>query len=472
MQDIVIIGAGIVGSFLARDLSRYQIKVTVLDRENDIANETTMANSAIIHTGYDPKDGTLKASLNVLGARMYEAITKELGADYQKCGAYIVACNEAEKTVLAQLKQRAEQRDIKVREVEREELMQQEPHLSSNVMKALEVPDTAIIYPWQCAIALMEEAVMNGVTLQLGTNVTDIKSNKDGYEIQTNQGTITSKIIINAAGCGAEQIAEMLEPSPYHITLKRGEYYVLSKQVKGFVDHIIYPTPTKHGKGVLAIPTTHGNTLLGPTSEQCMEFDTATSRNGLETLKEQLTKTMKDIPYGEIIRSYSGIRPSGNDDDFYIQASKQYQTFLHVACIDSPGLASAPAISAYVIEQLVQPLITLSKKQNYQHRQAPIVMASLSEEEKQAVIQKQPLYGKMICRCEEISYQEIVDAIHGPCGAKTIKGIKKRVRPGMGKCQGGFCEVEVAKILAKELQLPLHEVLYDETSSTLGQEVK
>lgn len=471
MQDIVIIGAGIVGSFLARDLSRYHLKVTVLDRENDIANETTMANSAIIHTGYDPKDETLKAKLNVAGAKMYEAITKELGVDYQKCGAYIVACDEAEQCVLRELKQRAEKRDIKVKEVNREELLQSEPHISSNVIAALEVPDTAIIYPWQCAIALMQEAVLNGVTLTLGTAVTGITKKSEGYEIQTNNGSITSKIVINAAGCGAEKIAEMLEPSPYHITLKKGEYYVLSKQVKGFANHIIYPTPTKFGKGVLAIPTTHGNTLLGPTSEQCREFDTATSRDGLETLKQQITKTIKDVPYGEIIRSYSGIRPSGNDDDFYIQPSK-YDTFIHVACIDSPGLASAPAISRYVIENYIQPMQTLTKKQHYQHRQIPIVMASLSKEEKNKLIQKQPLYGKLVCRCEAISYQEIVDAIHSPCGAKTIKGIKKRVRPGMGKCQGGFCEVEVAKILAKELHLPLHEVLYDETNSRLGQEAK
>lgn len=472
MQDIVIIGAGITGCFLAHDLSKYQLKITVFDKENDVANATTMANSAIIHAGHDPKEGTLKAVLNQRGARMYPQICRDLQVEYQICGAYVVAHDEDEIQILKDLKKRADGRGIDARFVSPKELLAQEPNVADEIIQALEIPQTAVVNPWQCATALMEEAVLNGVHLKLGSEVIGIDAFDDYFIVHTDQGEIMTKVIINAAGCGCEKIAAMIEEPPFHITYKKGEYFVLSKLAKDFVHHVIYPVPSKLGKGVLAVPTTHGNILLGPNNTVCESEDVSTTQNGMDTVRERLAYIVKNVPYGEIIRSYSGIRPSGNQGDFYIQPSQTYDRLLHVACIDSPGLASAPAISEYVIQKMVQPLLPLQPKMSYVRRKAPIVMEHLSVEEKNRFIRQNPAYGQIICKCENISYQEIVDAIHGPCGAKTIKAVKKRVRAGMGKCQGGICESAVAKILAKELQIPLADVLYDAPGSELGTEAK
>lgn len=472
MEDVVIIGAGITGCFLAHDLAKYQLKITVIEKENDVANVTTMANSAIIHTGYDPKDGTLKAKLNVKGARMYPVICKELQVEYQRCGAYVVARNMEEIKTLEELKRRADQRGIDAFFLSREDVRKEEQQISDAVIRALSIPETAIINPWQCATALIEEAMLNDTKLLLGEEVCSIEEQGDIFVVHTQKQTITTRLIINAAGCKAQKIAAMIEEPPFHITCKKGEYFVLSKQARDFVHHIIYPVPTERGKGVLAVPTTHGNILLGPNSEPCEQEDFASTRQGMDTVLEQLQYIVKDVPRQEIIRSYCGLRASGNEGDFYICPSKKNVRMIYVACIDSPGLASAPAISDYVIERYVKEQISLKKKAVYRKRIPPLVMSQLSEEERKQVIQRQPLYGKIVCKCEQISYQEIVDAIHSPCGARTIKGIKKRVRPGMGKCQGGFCEIAVAKILSQELHIPFADVLYDAQDSKLGEEAK
>lgn len=472
MYDVVIIGAGICGSFLAHDLSKHQLRVAVIEREHDVANEVTMANSAIIHAGYDPKEGTLKAELNVRGAQMYESICKEIEADYQKIGAFVLAKNEEEAMTLRQLKKQADKRGVRASMLTQEEVHKEEPNLSKQITQALFVPDTAIIYPWQTAIHLMEEAMENGVELFLDEEVTSIKQLIDGFEVQTNKQCLRTRLIINAAGLGAAHIAAMLDEHPYTIQYKRGQYFVLSKLAQGFVRHIVYPVPNEKGKGVLCVPTTHGNTLLGPTAEIIQDEDVSVSSEGLAYVKQHVQEMLENVPYQEVIRSYSGIRPCGNHGDFYIQDSEEHPGFIHVACIDSPGLASAPAISEYVIEHFIKKHLALSWKPSYKKRRPSLQCARMSIEERNAFIQKDPSFGRMICRCEKISEGEILDVIHRPCGATSIKGVKKRVRPGMGKCQGGFCEVEVAKLLARELHIPLHEVLYDQKDTSLGTKVK
>lgn len=467
MKRIMIIGAGITGSFIAHKLSEYDVEVIVIDKENDIANETTMANSAIVHTGYDPEDGTLKALLNVKGAKMYPNICESFDCDYIRCGAF-VAANEAQETTLNELYERAVKREIKAELLSGEDARLAEPHLQEKITKVMSVPDTAVIYPWQLAIALMEEAVLNGTVLKLSEEVIAIQK-EDAFIVRTTKDTYHVDYIINAAGVGAAKIASLFEDTvPFEIQPKKGQYFVLSKRANDFVHHIIYPTPTKAGKGVLCVPTTHGNTLLGPTSEVCEDSDTATTQEGFNSIKEKLNDLLKDVPYQEIIRSYSGVRACGTHYDFYISPSSKDQKFIHVACIDSPGLASSPAIADYVFENYLKDS-TFTKKQSYQKRPKPIVMAKLSLKQKQQKIKENPAYGQMICRCEKISKQEIIDAIHRPCGATTIKGIKKRVRPGMGQCQGGFCEPYVAQILADELQKSLADIPYDSVSSTLGE---
>lgn len=462
MKEIIVIGSGIIGSFIAHECSQYDVHVTVIERRHDLCEEVSAANSAIVHAGYDPEEGTLKGILNRRGALLYPSICSQLHVDYERCGAMVVACGDEEEEALEALYQRAVHRGVQASYLDAAQVKKREPNISSKVTKAMDVPETAIITPWEVCYALMDECLLNGVTLKLGEEVLSIASNENDHIVTTDKGTYRADFIINAAGLGAQRIMEMVEDIPlFTITPKRGQYFILSKNAKDYVHEIIYPVPTKAGKGVLAIPTIHGNTLLGPNNEVLDEEDTSTTSSGLQQVKEHLEKTLQQVPYAEVIHTYSGLRPSGNHGDFFIDYGKASTRILHCACIDSPGLASAPAIGEYVMQEFVLPTLSLKRKSVYRHRREDIRMKDLTLEQKQNQIMQKPSFGHIICRCEEISEQEVVDCIHRPCGARSIKGVKKRVRPGMGKCQGGFCEVEVAKILARELHIPLHEVPYD-----------
>lgn len=458
MYDIIIIGAGIVGTILAKDLSQFHCKVALLDKENDVANGATNANSAIIHTGYDPEDNTLKAKLNVEGARMYESLCEELHCKYKTVGAFIVACGEEEEKHLDVLADRAKRRNIPFEWLSGDQAREKEKNLSLSVTKALNFYTTAVVYPWQIAEACAEVAVNNGVELLLNHEVIGINQSQDCYIVYTSSGDLETKMIINASGIYADQIHKMVSKEiKYEMKPKRGEYYVLDNDIS-FVEHIIFPVPSKKGKGVLAVPTVYGNTLLGPNSE--LQDDTGTSRDGLAYVKENIQKTMQNVPYQKVIRTFAGLRPSSTSKDFIIE--EVIPNFIDVASIESPGLASAPAIAKYVIENFVSKRITLENNPDAtQTRKKPVVMCELNDEEKNEMIRKNPLYGKIICRCESISEQEIIDCIHKPVGARSIKGVKKRVRPGMGRCQGGFCEPYVLEILARELNLSPLEVLQD-----------
>lgn len=458
MYDIIIIGAGIVGTILAKDLSQFHCKVALLDKENDVANGATNANSAIIHTGYDPEDNTLKAKLNVEGARMYESLCEELHCKYKTVGAFIVACGEEEEKHLDVLADRAKRRNIPFEWLSGDQAREKEKNLSLSVTKALNFYTTAVVYPWQIAEACAEVAVNNGVELLLNHEVIGINQSQDCYIVHTSSGDLETKMIINASGIYADQIHKMVfKEIKYEMKPKRGEYYVLDNDIS-FVEHIIFPVPSKKGKGVLAVPTVYGNTLLGPNSE--LQDDTGTSRDGLASVKENIQKTMQNVPYQKVIRTFAGLRPSSTSKDFIIE--EVIPNFIDVASIESPGLASAPAIAKYVIENFVSKRITLENNPDAtQTRKKPVVMCELNDEEKNEMIRKNPLYGKIICRCESISEQEIIDCIHKPVGARSIKGVKKRVRPGMGRCQGGFCEPYVLEILARELNLSPLEVLQD-----------
>lgn len=466
MKTIAVIGAGIVGSFLAYDLTQYEeVEVILFEKHGDVAQETSKANSAIVHAGYDPVDGTLKAKLNKRGAKMYQNICKQLGCGYQACGGYVLASNEEEVEILQELYARGKKRGITVEIKEREEVVKNEKNLSKHIHKALWVPDTAIITPWEVCEALVEEALWNGLQLHLHEEVLDIKACEKGYVIRSDKGQYSVDMLVNAAGLGAQKIMEMVEAeSLFTITPKRGQYYVLAKRSQPYVSHVLYPAPSKAGKGVLAVPTIYGNILLGPTSEILKKVDNATTTSGLQEVQEKVEKIIQHVPYQEVIHSYSGCRPTGNNNDFYIEESRRCKGIFHLGCIDSPGLASAPAISEYVIVDLMKLPLTFHKKKHIVHRQKPLIMRNLSETKQQALIQKHPGYGHIVCYCEQISEQEVVDCIHRKCGAHSIAGVKMRVRPGMGKCQGGYCEVEIAKLLARELQIPLHEVQYDEDS--------
>ena len=470
MYDVVIIGAGITGSVLARDLSAYHLRIAVIEKENDIADGATMANSAIVHTGYDPEPGTMKAKMNVAGARRYEALCRELGCLYKTVGAYIAACGEEEEKHLEILAQRADEREIPYRWLSREQALKEEPNLSDHVTKVLDFCTTAVIYPWEVACACMEVACGNGADLYLNAECTGIEKTDHGYIVHTSGDDLIARTVVNAAGVHADSIAKMVCEDPgFTIRPRRGEYYVLDQDA-AVVSHIIFPVPSaEKGKGVLAVPTVYGNTLIGPNSDFIDDpDDNATSAAGLASVRGNISKTLKNVPLNRSIRTFSGVRPASDHPDFIIEEAPGCPGFINAASIESPGLASAPGISRYIIDELLSRYLDLAEdKEAVMTREAPPVLSRMSAEERNELIRKNPAYGRIVCRCEQVSEGEIIDCIRRPCGARSVKGVKKRVRPGMGRCQGGFCEPLVVGILARELGISPLDVVLDSKKSRI-----
>ncbi|MCH3961790.1 MAG: NAD(P)/FAD-dependent oxidoreductase [Solobacterium sp.] len=469
MYDAVIIGAGITGTMIARDLSQYQLKIALIDKENDIADGATMANSAIVHTGYDPEDNTMKAKMNVRGARMYPQLCRDLGCRYTVVGAYIAACGKEEEEHLDVLKERAERREIPYAFLSGDEARKEEPNLNEQVTKVISFPTTAVIYPWEAAIACAQVAVNNGTELVLNAPVKSIEHHAGMYTVHTDKKDFETKIVINAAGVCADQIYRMVSEHPnFSMKPRKGEYYVIDNAVH-YVKHVVFPVPSAKGKGVLAVPTVYGNTLIGPNSDYVPSTtDTGSTFQGLDYVKENASKIMKNVPLNRSIRNFAGLRPSSSSSDFIIEEAKDAENFINVASIESPGLASAPAIAEYVVQDLLKGKLDLKiNEQAVMTRQRPLVMSELTPAEREAKIKENPMYGRIICRCEQISEGEIVDCIHAVCGARSVKGVKKRVRPGMGRCQGGFCEPRVVAILARELHESELDVVLDSQGSKI-----
>lgn len=463
MYDYVIIGAGIIGTTIARELSRYPLKILVLDKENDIANHQTTANSAIIHSGHDPKPGTLKARLCVRGNALYHTLEQELSIPLLKTGAFVVAHAQAEERMLDALKARALTNGVKgVSLISGEEARILEPNLTQHATMVLSLPSTMVTYPWEVAFAALENAIVNGVSFQKNSEVVSIRAHQDHFLISLKMGhPIETRKIISAAGIFSDQIASMLESNvPYSIHPRKGEYYVLDRKAKDLFHHVLYPLPTEKGKGVLIVPQVHGNVLLGPTSTLVNTKEAAsTSSQGMAQIKEDLKRLADHIPYELIIRNFAGIRASSSYDDFYIQESKEVKGFYHVAGIDSPGLTAAPAIAEYLVNDILK--VNVLKKENFNPiRTKQKAFYSLSPDDRKRLIESDPKYGNIICKCEKITEAEIVSVIHGPTGNDTIKGIKKRARAGGGLCQGGYCENLVLKIIARETGKPLNSINY------------
>lgn len=475
MYDVVVIGAGIVGSFISWKLSRYEIKIAVVDKENDISNGTSMANSAIIHSGYDPEPNTLKAKLNVRGNDLYEEICINHNIPFERIGSLTVATSKDEMKILEELYNRGIENNVNVELIDKDKLHTIEPNLQHSAIKALFAPSCGIIYPWECALKLMEEACQNDVDLFLNNEVLDISINNDSFIVKTNENEILAKVIINASGTHAEEIYKMVNKNPeFHILPRRGQYYVLDKAVNGLVNHVIFPVPNKKSKGVLIIPTVHKNVMIGPTANDTFDLDdTDTSYDDFKYIRENASKLIADIPFNKVIRSFSGLRARADSEDFIIEESNVVSNFYNVAGIDSPGLASAPAIAEYLVDILLKKYHWGMKKEYLKSIPHDIKLHNLSQSERNELINKKPSYGNIVCRCENISEGEVVDAIHSIIPATSVKAIKKRCRPGMGRCQGGFCEPKIINILARELKVNILEVNYDnEKSKILLEETK
>jgi glycerol-3-phosphate dehydrogenase len=470
MYDYIIIGSGVIGSLIARELSRYEASILVLEKENDLATHQTMANSAIIHSGHDPKPESLKAKLCVEGNRMYHDLKKELDVPLLYTGAFVVAHDDKEENMLQELYVQAKQNGVPdVAIIDQDQARIMEPKLASSVTKVLSLPTTMVTFSWEVALAAMENALKNGATYQKNAEVTHIQKVDQGFEITVNHDIVLqAKHVINAAGVMSDLIANMIEPDfEVKITPRRGEYFVIDKKAEGLFKRVIYPLPTEKGKGVLIVPQVHGNLLLGPTSELVGERENVmTTREGLAYIKEHLSYLSDQIPYHQIIRTFAGVRATSTYGDFYIKESKNFPGLYHLAGIDSPGLTAAPAIAKYLVEHVMHDLPKM--KTNFNPiRRRPLSFRESSDKMRLSLIEKNPKYGKIVCRCEHVSEQEIIDAIHHPVGSDTIKGIKKRTRAGSGLCQGGYCESTVLGLIAQEKGIPLHKVMYDAKDSPI-----
>ncbi len=467
MYDVAIIGAGVIGASVARELSKYNLNVVVIEKENDVSNGTTKANSAIVHAGYDAHEGTLMAKYNALGNAMFHEICEELSVPFERCGSLVLAFSEEEREHLDLLYKRGIVNGIPEMELlEKDEIKKMEPNISDKVVAALHAKTAGIVGPWELTIAMLENAAENGVSIELNQDVVDIEKIETGYKIITQEKNFEAKVVINASGVYADKIHNMVSEETFKIKPRRGQYFVMDKIQGELVGQVIFQCPTELGKGILVTPTVHGNLLLGPDAQDMDDRDDiSTTTEQLEFVKEHAVKSVPGIHFRDSIRSFAGLRAEGDRGDFIIEEAPGAPMFFDVAGIKSPGLSAAPAIGVDVAKMAVEKLGEVSEKANFNPRREQIIFMELNAEEKKALIKKNPQYGRVICRCENITEGEIVSSIHRKVGAKTVDGVKKRCRPGMGRCQGGFCGPRVQEILARELNVSLEEIVLDKKNS-------
>lgn len=466
MYDVVVIGAGVSGCAIARELSRFQLKILVLEKEPDVCEGTSKANSGIVHAGYDAKPGTLKARLNVEGSRKMEALSKELDFPYRRNGSLVLCFDEKDRDKLFALKERGEVNGVEeIRIVERQELLELEPNVGDAAVAALYAPLGGIVCPFGLNIALAENAAVNGTEFVFEAEVQGIEKSREGYLVRTSKQDYETKVVVNAAGVYADQMHNMVSEMKMKITPRRGEYLLYDKNVGGIVSHTLFQLPTELGKGILVTPTVHGNLLTGPTAQDVPgKEETDTSREGLERIIERAALSIKEIPCRQVITSFAGLRAhitefSGKETgDFVIGEAADAPGFIDVAGIESPGLSCAPATGEYVAH-MVKEILHPQKKENFISTRKGIPSIALaSDEERHRLIKENPAYGNVICRCETVTEGEILDAIRRPLGARTTDGVKRRTRAGMGRCQAGFCNPKVVEILARELQVEKSQI--------------
>lgn len=459
MYDVLIIGAGAVGCAAAMELAKYKLSVCVVDKESDVCEGTTKANSAIAHAGFDAEPGTLKAKLNVRGSKMMPELAQKLDFAYKQNGAMVLCFDEADKPKLDILKDRAVKNGVdKVSIISGDEARRLEPSLSDDVCAALLAETSAIICPFEMTLAFAENALANGAEFKLSTEVTAIKKQGNTFVVSTSGGDIQARVIINAAGVYADKIHAMVSSTPLAITARRGEYLLMDKAAGSVVSHTVFQLPTKMGKGILVTPTVHGNLLAGPTAEDIDDKENiATTKGGIEQIKAKGALSVRNIPFNKVITSFTGLRAVGDTGDFIIGHS-DVKGFIDAAAIESPGLTSAPAIGEY-LRELAGELIPLEKKDNViETRNGIAHFALLSQDEQNALIKQNSAYGKIVCRCETITEGEILDAINRPLGATTLDGVKRRTRAGMGRCQAGFCSPTTMALIADKLGIKIEDV--------------
>ena len=469
MYDVAIIGAGVTGCAIARELSRYKLKICVIERAEDVCCGTSKANSAIIHAGYDAKSVSLKAKLNVEGNAMMDELSRDLDFHFRRNGSLVVMFENDDRTKLEELYRRGINNGVPgIRIIERDELHQMEPSLADDAVAALYAPTAGIVCPFGMTIALAENAAENGVEFRLNTTVNCVLKSNGGYTLKVTckeafkepeTFAVNAKAVINAAGVYSDVIHNMVSEVKYHITPRRGCYFLLDKSADGFVKHTVFTLPGELGKGILTAPTVHGNILVGP---DALDVD---DREAVNTASEELDKiracanrNLKNPPLKSVITSFAGLRAHEDGGEFILGECPDSEFFFDCVGIESPGLSSAPAIGVMMAEMVAKKLGAEKNNDFVATRKGILNPSSLTVIERNELIKEHPEYGNIICRCEMISEGEIIDAIKRPLGARSLDGVKRRTRAGMGRCQAGFCSPRTMEILSRELGIPMHHV--------------
>ncbi len=469
IYDVAIIGGGVVGGMIARKLASYKLRICIFEKESDVAMGATRANSAIVHAGFDAKEGSLKALLNVRGSEMMEDIARELGVKYKRNGSLVIGFSEDDRVSLNSLCERGIKNGVRdVRIVERDELKKLEPNISDNALCALYAPTGAIICPYELTIAAIGNAMDNGASLITDFPVDSIVRNGDVYEISSANATVSARYVINAAGLYSEEIAKMVGDDSFTVHARRGEYILLDRECGDIAKHTIFRVPSKMGKGILVSPTVDGNLLLGPTSEDIEDKDDRqVTQHGLDKVIREAGENLSvRVPINKSITSFCGLRAVGSTGDFIINSN--IKNFVNVAGIESPGLSSAPAIAEYVAEMLGNMGLDLVANEKFNPiREPKHAFREASIEEKNEIIKRDSSYGRIICRCETVSEGEILDAIRSNPPARTVDAVKRRTRSGMGRCQGGFCGTYVMELIARETNTPFSAVTKSGKNSTM-----
>ncbi len=458
--DIIIIGAGVTGAATARELSRYDARVLVLEKDEDLCCGTSKANSGIVHAGYDAKPGTLKAKMNLRGNEMMPQLAQELDIPFKQIGSLVVCTDESQRSGIDELYQRGIENCVpNLKILERDEIIQMEPNISESVVCALFAPTAGVICPFRLNIAMAECADQNGVEFRFDTPVMSVTKNGDEFVVRTSSEEYVCKAVINCAGCHADDIHNMVSSRKLHITPRRGDYILLDRSTEGYVSHTIFPQPTKLGKGILVTPTVHGNTLVGPTAVDTDNKDEApVTADGIAKVIEGSARNMQGVPVRQVITGFSGLRAHEDGGDFIIEEVSDCHGFFDCAGIESPGLTACPAIGEYMAS-LVSNKLSLALKSEWNEICHDIKKPfDLSAEERDSMIKEHPEYGRIICRCETVTEGEIIDAVKRPLGARSLDGVKRRTRAGMGRCQGGFCSPRVMEIISRETGIPLEAV--------------
>ena len=458
--DFAIVGAGVCGAWIAYELSKRDVGVVVLEKESDVCEGTSKANSAIVHAGYDPMPGSLMARLNVRGNEIIRDVHGSMAIPFRQVGSLVVAFDDEGLGVVQRLYSRGVENGVPgLAVLSKEETLAMEPNLSNECRGALYAPTGGICSPFELTAAPMDIAIENGVVLERSFELSKVErsTNSAGYDVLILNDCIETKCVINAAGVHSAQVAALFGDSSFSIKPRKGEYSLLDSNVGGLVSHVIFQPPTSLGKGVLVTPTVDGNILVGPTAQDVGFLDdTMTTPAGQARVFESARTSVPSVSERDVITSFAGVRAvsdfrnAGGDEDFVVGFSKVEGLF-NVAGICSPGLTSAPAIGEYVVQQLEGRGLVGAFKPRFKTGRSVVRFMELDDDGRRRALERNPLYGRVICRCEGVTEGEIVDSIHRPCGAVDMDGVKRRVRAGMGRCQGGFCGPRVMEILSREL---------------------